>query len=65
MTHDELLARINNLPETIGLTEFKVRHNALCAVVEFHKPYGDIMCVICEGISYPCSTIQLIEEQLK
>jgi hypothetical protein len=38
MTHDELVDKINNLPETIGLAEFKVRHDALLAVVELHKP---------------------------
>ncbi len=42
MTHDELLAKINNLPETIGLAEFKVRHDALLAVVELHKPSEEL-----------------------
>jgi hypothetical protein len=63
MTHDELLTKINSLPEVIGLAEFKARHDALRAVVELHEPYGDIMCVICEGISYPCSTVKAIEKE--
>lgn len=39
--------------------------DVLLAVVELHEPYGDIMCVVCEGISYPCSTIQVIEKALE
>ena len=67
MTHDELLAKINNLPEVIGLAEFKVRHDALRAVVELHQDYGGI-CPDCSFIeyptSYPCQTIKTITEVL-
>ncbi len=68
MTHDELLAKINNLPEVIGLAEFKVRHDALLAVVELHNedfgtPGEKIVCDWCKVI-YPCLTIQAIEKEL-
>jgi hypothetical protein len=74
MTHDELLAKINNLPEVIGLAEFKVRHDALLAVVKLHTPrkayFGDdeIVCRACGSAdiewTYPCPTIQAIEREL-
>ena len=74
MTHDELLAKIKNLPETIGLAEFKVRHDALIAVIELHKPYGierypglKSYCVHCEHLAsqiWRCPTIQAIEKEL-
>jgi hypothetical protein len=70
MTHDELLEKINNLPETIGLAEFKVRHDALRAVVGLHKPIegNEHLCSGCwfgDGMmSYPCLTIQAIEKEL-
>jgi len=73
MTYDELLAKINNLPEAIGLAEFKVRHDALRAVVELHKPESSRMpfCVECRGVwqgkidvvLYPCPTIKAIERE--
>jgi hypothetical protein len=76
MTYDELLAKINNLPEAIGLAEFKVRHDALRAVVELHKPISDNscydpgccggpypdLCGICSE-DYPCPTIEAIEKE--
>jgi hypothetical protein len=67
MTHKKLLARINNLPEIIGLAEFKVRHDGLRAVVELHKPTdsrGDVVCANCPTQNYPCPTIQAIEKEL-
>ena len=77
MTYDELLARINDLPEVIGLSEFKIRHDALRAVVQLHQPIWTFLadsdksiplCVQCrDGDSiadYPCGTIQAIEEAL-
>lgn len=72
MTYDELLAKINNLPEVIGLAEFKVRHDALRAVVELHKVQKcDCNCSrthepICDECieDYPCPTIQAIEKEL-
>ena len=67
MTHDELLAKIKKEEDYLktyiegyGFVVIK----ALRAGVELHAPYGDIMCVICEGLSYPCSTIQAIEKEL-
>ena len=71
MTHDQLLAKINKLPETIRLAEFKVRHDALRAVVELHYPSG----IFCRGCGFieeynepaqllPCPTIQAIEKVL-
>jgi hypothetical protein len=80
MTHDELLAKLNNLPEVIGLAEFKARHDALRAVVELHKPKEEDGKLWCEhevcynhieflerddcDCSYPCPTIQAIEKEL-
>jgi hypothetical protein len=69
MTYDELLAKINNLPEAIGLAEFKVRHDALRAVVELHKPFtpefgGGIDYCFRDDEPYPCKTIQAIEREL-
>lgn len=73
MTYEELLAKIDNLPEVIGLAEFKVRHDALRAIVELHKPFstqgfeGDPKCLACSGLDandWPCLTIQAIEKEL-
>jgi hypothetical protein len=76
MTHDELLAKINALEETIhrelsntlilgSATPFQ----ALRAVVELHKEsteWKDIPVGICleDGERYPCPTIQAIEKEL-
>ena len=75
MTHDELLAKIDNYTCCSGAHELALR-----AVVELHKPiistaYPEFLgiCLACtplslnfyEAISYPCPTIQAIEEQLK
>jgi len=78
MTHDELLAKINNFTCCSGAHELALR-----AVLELHKPIKaeDLknnskisgICLACtplslnfyEAIRYPCPTIQAIEEQLK
>lgn len=66
MTHDELLAKVNNYSCCSGAHELALR-----AVVELHKPDGGL-CNHCEEgfimgsipVVYPCPTIQVIEEQL-
>jgi len=79
MTHDELLARIDEdekfLEQYFG-GKFKGQ-SALRAVVELHKPIvyaqTQLRCPICvwsddwdaELYSYPCPTIQAIEKELK
>jgi len=68
MTHDELLADIN---EAIQYEEDKQVWKALRAVVELHKPSG-IFCRGCGLIEeynepaqlLPCPTIQAIEKEL-
>ena len=78
MTHDELLAKID---EEISAAEFEERcgdggwsagAKALRAVVELHKPKHFIgnneiycNCSISPLIVYPCPTIQIIEKELK
>ena len=70
MTHTELLAQIDRLDAV--LTD-SYGMSALRAVVELHKPQeitlpnGDwgANCIICDGWSYPCSTIEIIEKELK
>ena len=76
MTHDELLARIDEdekfLEQYFG-GKFKGQ-SALRAVVELHKPYQHevISYVFCMGCTidldlappYPCETIQAIEKEL-
>lgn len=70
MSHDKLLAKINELPDVIGLAEFKVRHDALRAVVQLHSPDQSGLCEWCtckdcsHMVSYPCKTIQKIEQVL-
>lgn len=76
MTHDELLARLDDYG--FGVPPL----NALRAVVELHKPednYGGNVCKYCfdmawekTGLSmdnkqfnYPCPTIQKIMDELK
>jgi len=65
MTHDELLAEINNF---IQYTNNSGGGYALRAVVELHKPTrtpdgcGD-QCPECET-DYSCPTIQAIEKEL-
>jgi len=72
MTHDELLADIN---EAIQYEEDKQVWKALRAVVELHKPDKEGFCaMICPDVdddgycwtqvTYPCPTIQAIEKEL-
>ena len=70
MTHDELLAKIDYWFDT---DNFHLHKNALRAVVELHKPFGNAViwcdqcsCLESEGeiIFYPCPTIQAIEKEL-
>jgi hypothetical protein len=75
MTHDELLARIDN-PDAWDSDGWGYLQKALRAVVELHKP--DILqrcCSLCLGIydngtpipafiAYPCATIKAIEKEL-
>ena len=72
MTHDELLAKINVLEETIHkelgntlILGSATPFDALRAVVELHKPdqWGE-ECKHCDNGSYPCETIQAIEKEL-
>ena len=65
MTHDELLAKINQ-DEIEG---FGCSYPALRAVVELHKPYESknygLLCRGCdEDPNYPCGTIRAIEKEL-
>ena len=59
MTHDELLAKIDNYTCCSGAHELALR-----AVVELHQQLDDNSCRDCVTW-YPCDTIQAIEEQLK
>ena len=70
MTHDELLARVNDdekfLEQYFG-GKFKGQ-SALRAVVELHKPIFEDSydwCMYCNVDAYPCPTIQAIEKELK
>ena len=69
MTHDELLAEIDERTSYLGNIDGV--YTALRAVVELHKPipngYGSdtFRCSEhCRG-NYPCPTIQAIEKELK
>jgi len=67
MTHEELLAKIDEELVKHGQRGNVVKHSfALRAVVELHKldQWGE-ECKHCDNGSYPCETIQVIEEQLK
>jgi hypothetical protein len=70
MTHDELLAKINNFTCCSGAHELALR-----AVVELHKPIEPVEPVeshdyywygLCDDClkTYPCPTIQAIEKVL-
>ena len=68
MTHDELLAICDNYSFKDSAEPVK----ALRAVVELHKPTplderGDVCLTCCPDLLtlYPCSTIQVIEKELK
>lgn len=67
MTHEELLAICDNY----SFKNSAEPANALRAVVELHKPYGEFQdgkpsfrCQANHEI-YPCNTIQAIEKELK
>lgn len=71
MTHDELLAKIDERLEIMG---DKLVSAALRAVVELHKPQEITLpdgewganCSHCDfAFNYPCPTIQAIEKELK
>lgn len=75
MTHDELWTKISEFRSV----PFDPLIDALLAVVELHKPDGNSNCAYCNKrfackkcgsrlesyISYPCSTIQAIEKELR
>ena len=76
MTHNELLAKVDNFEPDDELDSVNSM-NALRAVVELHKPISDNSCSdpnccggpypdLCEICSehYPCDTIQAIEKEL-
>ena len=77
MTHDELLAKIdeieiktNNTALLLGVqTALLTQNKALRAVVELHKPTVNLdfpyqpECSGCKE-TYPCPTIQAIEKEL-
>lgn len=73
MTHDELLAKIENMYEFAGMNGATTSvYPALRAVVELHKPEplderGDVCLTCCPDLLtlYPCPTIQAIEKELK
>ena len=69
MTHDKLLTKLNPVITVANITK---QYHALRAVVELHKPQEIFLpngewgsnCIICDGWSYPCPTIQAIEKEL-
>jgi len=65
MTHDELLAKIVNYPDSILFAQY---YRALRAIAELHKPSGGWFCDACanpnDEVIYPCPTIQAIEKEL-
>ena len=72
MTHDELLTRLFVTDKTNMTIEVIKWQLALRAVVELHKPTplderGDVCLTCCPDLLtlYPCSTIQIIEKELK
>ena len=73
MTHDELLIEINRRLDVSYYNGDPQSMQALRAVVELHKPFGNAViwcdqcsCLESEGeiIFYPCPTIQAIEKEL-
>ena len=68
MTHNELLAKINDATCCSGIHELALR-----AVVELHQPMEESETEICQEctrissirIKYPCRTIQTIRKELK
>ena len=75
MTHDELLAKIDEEGEFLVqyFDSKPIVHSAIRAVVELHKPDSTGGCNACEQwtnegayqLPYPCPTIQAITEELK
>ena len=71
MTYDELLEAVNS-PTYRQSRTLEHPYIALRAVVELHKPQDITLpngewgtnCIICDGWSYPCPTIQAIEKEL-
>jgi len=63
MTHDELLAKIDVVPNSDSCWKIAI----IRAVVELHKPNKG-WCVECSlsvvQIPYPCRTIQALEKEL-
>lgn len=72
MTHDELLAKIDEqieIRKELGLGNIAYSWNTLRAVVELHKPLAEAKnspfkdaCLGCSK-PYPCPTIQAIENR--
>ena len=68
MTHDELLAKINQYDAyTYDPNESLIK--ALRAVVELHSPWElennvGVRCSLCANYDYPCPTIQATEKEL-
>lgn len=74
MTHDELLAKIEDMYEFAGMNGATTSvYPAIRAVVELHKPNENNCCTGCPydfeydkySYPYPCPTIQAIEKELK
>ena len=72
MTHDDLLIEINRRLDVAYYNGDPQSMQALRAVVELHKPTplderGDVCLTCCPDLLtlYPCSTIQIIEKELK
>ena len=72
MTHDELLAKIDDCEDFAGMNGGTTEmYPALRAVVELHYP-TEGSCAICITVidnfvdreKYPCKTIQAIEKEL-
>ena len=72
MTHDELLAKINN---ELGMSDAFRGFDALRAIVELHTPVlWQGIEMVCDGCGmdieqnynseYPCQTIQAIEKEI-
>ena len=73
MTHDKLLAKIEDMYEFAGMNGATTSvYPALRAVVELPKPEplderGDVCLTCCPDllVLYPCPTIQAIEKELE
>ena len=72
MKHSELLGDINS-DHFINSRTIETPYHALRAVVKLHKPQditlpnGDwgTNCIECDGLFYPCPTIEAIEKELQ